>query len=118
MGTLLFALGFLGSLGGCATQPVFFEISEISLTTQNSNGSHKQVLEGDQLAEAVWCLEGGTVEVSPEELSSDVLQEILMVGVKDRNGDRMFELTSTQNFSGNKGKLYRNECIYRIVKGK
>jgi hypothetical protein len=116
MGTLLFALGFLGSLEGCATPPLFLGITEITLNTQTATGIHKVVVDGAKLKDAATCLETQTVEIAPEEQSQDVLQEILLMGVKDRLGDRMFELTTTHNFSGNKGKFYRNECIYRILK--
>lgn len=116
MGTMLFALGVLGSLTGCATPPVFLGITEITLNTQTATGIHKVAIDGDKLKDATACLEGSTVEISPEEQSQEVLQEILLMGVKDRLGDRMFELTTNSNFSGNKGKFYRNDCIYRILK--
>jgi hypothetical protein len=95
---------------------VFLGISEITLNTQTATGIHKVVLEGDRLKEAAACLESQTVEIDPEAQSQDVLQEILLMGVKDRLGDRMFELTTGQNFSGNKGKFYQNACIYRTIK--
>ena len=45
-----------------------------------------------------------------------MLQEIILLEVKDRLGDRMFELTHEPLLLGNKGKYYHNMCIYRIVK--
>jgi hypothetical protein len=104
------------SLQGCAVQPVFQGITEITLNTQTSTGTHKIVLKDDRLKEAVECLEGKTTEIKPEAQSQDVLQEILLMGVKDKGGDRVFELTTSTNFSGNKGKFYSNDCIYRSLK--
>jgi hypothetical protein len=117
MGSLLLGLGIVGWLQGCAAGPVFVGVTEVTLNTQTASGIHKNTLEGDRLKEAVACLEGQTTEIAPEAQNQEsVLQEILLMGVKDKFGDRMFELTTTENFSGNKGKFYKNACIYRLVR--
>lgn len=116
MGSLLIGVGVWGWLQGCATPPVFLGVTDVSLNTQTASGIHRVVLEGDRLTEARTCLETQTMEISPDAQSQEVLQEILLMGVKDKLGDRMFELTTTTNFSGNKGKFYQNPCIYRIIR--
>ncbi len=102
-------------LTGCATAPVFDSISEVILQTQGPAGIQEDRLEGERLAQAVSCL------VTTEEITEDqvkreaMITEILLLRVKDRRGDRMFEVTTTENFSG-RGKFYRNACMYKILK--
>jgi hypothetical protein len=110
-----FLLALVGCIGCFGSAPVFLGISEISLVQQGSRGTEKKLLEGDALAEATDCLMSSQ-EIPQSQLSSELLPEIILLSVKDRLGDRMFELTTNENFSGNKGKYYYNACIYRIVK--
>jgi hypothetical protein len=52
---------------------------------------------------------------APEE---ELLGSIFILEVKDRLGDRMFELYSARHMKGNKGKYYRNDCIYELLQSK
>lgn len=99
---------------GCAEPPVFTGISAVTVIPQGPSGTTPVVLEGEQLAAAQSCLEQ-TVEVSSDQLSADLLQEILLIQVRDRRGDRVFEVFTANNFKGNK-KYYRNPCIYRLLR--
>lgn len=102
-------------LWGCTTPPVFNGIGEVVIHTQGANGVKKDSLELDKLERASQCLYS-TVEIDKSQAKKEVLQELLMVEVKDRLGDRMFEFYTDENFKGNRGKYYRNTCLYRIIK--
>jgi hypothetical protein len=110
-------LPFLLSAGlwGCTEQPVFVGIGEIMIHVQTANGVKKEALQGERLERAKSCLYS-TVEIPKNAAKPEVIQEVILVQVKDRLGDRMFELYTDENFTGNKGKYYRNGCMYRIIK--
>lgn len=103
------------ALVGCTDPPVFNGITEVLIHTQTANGVKKDALEGEKLDRAKRCLYT-TAEIQKGEAKPEVIQEVLLVEVKDRLGDRMFELYTDENFTGNKGKYYRNNCMYRIIK--
>lgn len=104
-------------LGGCAEPPVFVEVEEVIVHTQTKQGTDRVALSGDKLWEARLCLYE-TTEVGQSQMKPEVLQEIILLQVKDRLGDRMFEFITDENLTGNKGKHYRNPCIFRVVKTK
>lgn len=104
----------LASLAGCATGPVFVDIKEVIVHTQTPGGTRDMPLEKDMLQEAINCLMT-TQEIPQTDVKSDVIQEIVLVQVKDRLGDRMFEFTTTENFSA-RGKFYKNDCMYMLIK--
>jgi hypothetical protein len=114
MSTLVLAI--LTSLSGCTSPPVYNGIANITVHTQDSRGTKQEELSGDRLDKARACLYR-TEEVGQDEASAELLQSIIMIQVKDRLGDRMFELYTNENFKGNKGKYYRNSCIYSIIRG-
>jgi len=103
------------TLTGCTSAPVFNGIAEVIVHKQTAAGTHKEKLEGDRLSRARSCLYS-TVEVSAAESKQELLQEILILQVKDRVGDRMFELYTAENLKGNKGQYFKNTCIYKIIR--
>lgn len=106
---------WLNTLAGCSSPPVFNTIATVTVRTQTPGGLETRTLEGAQLDSARTCL-AQTEEISFEEAKTELIQEILVLQVKDRLGDRMFEFFTDENFKGNKGKYYRNRCLYRIIK--
>ncbi len=102
-------------LWGCTEQPVFNGIGEIMIHIQTANGVKKELLEGERLERAKACMYT-TAEIESSQAKTEVIQEVILVEVKDRLGDRMFEYYTNENFKGGKGKTYRNGCMYRIIK--
>jgi hypothetical protein len=113
MSTLVLAI--LTALTGCSKPPVYNGIASITVHTQDARGTSQVELTGEKLDKARKCLMR-TEEITQDEGSSELLQSIIMIQVKDRIGDRMFELYTNENFKGNKGKYYRNPCIYTIIR--
>lgn len=107
----------LASLVGCTASPVYNTIDGVTVHSQTPGGTSKDELTGERLEQARQCLDT-TEEIPNSESKEDLLQEILLVQVKDRYGDRMFEFYTDENFKGNKGKYYRNRCMYKIIKSK
>jgi len=107
----------LASLVGCTASPVYNTISGVTVQSQTTGGTAKDELTGERLEKAKACLYR-TEEIQNSESKSELLQEILLIQVKDRYGDRVFEFYTDENFKGNKGKYYRNNCMYRIIKSK
>ena len=107
----------LASMVGCTTSPVYNTISGVTVHSQTPGGTSKDELTGDRLEQARECLYK-TEEIQNSESKQDLLQEILLVQVKDRYGDRMFEFYTDENFKGNKGKYYRSTCMYKVIKSK
>jgi hypothetical protein len=105
--------GWLGCT--CTSAPVYSNITEVVVRLQTPSGTSKETLAGDKLEKAKNCLYD-TTEISREESKTELLQEIVLIEVKDRLGDRMFEFYTDENFKGNKGKYYRNRCMYRLLK--
>lgn len=99
---------------GCTEPPVFTGIRAVTVIPQGSGGTTPVELSGEQLASVQECLYQ-TVEVRNDDLDPDLLQEILLVQVKDQRGDRLFELFTGSNFKGNK-KYYKSTCLYRLLK--
>jgi hypothetical protein len=100
---------------GCTQPPVFNEITEIIVQTQGPSGIARETLTPEMRTQAASCL-ASTEEITQDQSKTELLQEILLIQVKDRFGDRMFEFTTDENMKGNKGKYYRNRCIYRLIK--
>jgi hypothetical protein len=98
----------------CSQPPVFTQISAVTVIPQGSSGTTPLNLTGEQLKAASNCLYD-TAEVEKEELAPELLQEMLLVQVKDAHGDRLFELFTNENFKGNK-KYYRNKCLYKLIR--
>lgn len=109
------SLGLLQGMGGCASPPVFTQISEIVVQTQGPSGISRQPLTGEKLERAKNCLYD-TEEIRAEATKAEPLQEILLLQVKDRHADRVFEFVTDENLKGNKGKYYRNRCVFGIIK--
>ena len=104
-------------LWGCSEQPVFNGVDEITIHIQTANGVKKETLEGERLNRAKSCLYT-TSEIDASQAKSEVIQEVILLEVKDRLGDRMFEYYTNENLKGGKGKTYRNGCMFRIIKEK
>lgn len=106
---------WFGAWVGCAQPPVFDTITEVIVKTQTPNGVSTHTLEAAQLESATACL-NSTEEITREQTKQELLtREVILVQVKDRLGDRVFELTTDENMQ-NKGKFYRNKCIYHTIK--
>jgi hypothetical protein len=101
-------------LTACGTSATYQDITGVTIHHQTSGGTSKDVLTGDELAAATQCLYS-TRAIDQAEASQDLLATIYLVEVKDRLGDRMFELYTNRNMKGNKGKYYENRCIYKII---
>jgi hypothetical protein len=101
-------------LAGCSTPPVFDGIDAVTVIVQTEMGTSKLELKGEQLDRARSCLYD-TEEIAQEQAKTELLQEILMLDVKDRTADRTFEVYTDENFHGSK-KYYRNACIFKIIK--
>src|SRR5688572_26096257 len=110
---LLVSLG----LGGCTTPPVFNGVAEVIVHVQTAKGTARDTLTGEKLERAAECLYT-TEEIPAAQAKPEFLQEVILVQVKDRLGDRMFEFYTDENFKGDKGKIYRNNCLFRIIKSK
>ena len=109
-------LSLVTTLWGCTPPPVYNGITEVIVHTQTAGGTHKEELAADKLNRAKRCL-SDTEEIAQGTEDRDLLQAVILMQVKDRVGDRMFEFYTTENFKGNKGKYYRNSCIYSIIRG-
>jgi hypothetical protein len=109
-------VSLLTSLWGCTPPPVYNQITKIIIHTQTAGGTNKKELTGDALDRAAKCMYQ-TEEIGQAASNPDLLQAVILLQVEDRNGDRMFEFYTNENFKGNKGKYYRNNCIYGIIRG-
>ncbi|MEQ1570263.1 MAG: hypothetical protein ABMA64_31805 [Myxococcota bacterium] len=107
------SLGFLWF--GCSAAPTFTSIGSVTVMVQTPGGTSRRELEGDQLQKVQQCLYQ-TVEIEQAEASAEYLQELMMLEVKDRLGDRMFELYTKENLKGNRNKYYRNTCILKLIR--
>lgn len=72
-------------------------------------------LQGERLRAVAGCLEAHTTEVDPREQPGEPVSDVVLVGVVDRHGARMFELTTPRAFAGNKGRFYRNDCLWDLL---
>jgi len=108
-------LSLVGHLAACTKPPVYNSIKGITVHEQTgTSGTNRTELTGEQLLAAANCLYS-TAEIPQEESDEAFLNGMILLEVKDRLGDRMFELYTKQNFKGNHGKYYRNSCIYKII---
>ena len=105
------------ALTGCLSDPPLFAgISGVTVQHVSSNGLKRAPLEQTGLKKGIDCLYD-TVEVSQEQTEErQLLQETYLIQVKDKFGDRNFELFTDRHMKGNKGKYYESRCIYDIVK--
>lgn len=99
---------------GCSTPPLFNQISSITVHNQTARGTHRQAIEGEDLASAAACL-GQSQELESDPGAGDLLRSVILLEIEDRNGHRMFELYSSKNMKGNGGSYYFNDCIHAIV---
>jgi len=114
MSTLFVALTLLF---GCTEAPVYQNITGVTIHTQTAAGTSRKALEGKKLKAAVNCLYS-TQNIQESEASDELLGSIYILEVKDQFGDRMFELYTNENLKGNKGRFYRNSCIYGVLEGR
>jgi len=113
MSTLFLAWNLLV---GCSEAPVYQDITGITMHTQTAAGTARRSLEGRMFQQARACLYR-TEGIEASQASEQLLGSIYILEVKDKYGDRMFELYTDQNMKGNKGRYYRNNCIYPILEG-
>ncbi len=111
MSGMFFALSLLF---GCTEAPVYKNITGVTIHTQTAAGTSRRPVEGKKLTDAARCLYG-TENIDESEASDELLGSIYILEVKDQFGDRMFELFTNENLKGNKGRYYRNTCIYGIL---
>ncbi len=107
----------LTMLLGCTEAPVYQDITGVTIHTQTAAGTARKPLEGKKLQEAVRCLYS-TTNIEESQASEDLLGSIYILEVKDKFGDRMFELYTDRNLKGNKGRYYENTCIYSVLEGR
>lgn len=101
-------------LFGCTEAPVYKGITGVTIHTQTAAGTARKPLDGKRLKQAVACLYN-TQNIQEGEASEDLLGSIYILEVRDDFGDRMFELFTNENLKGNKGRYYRNTCIYGVL---
>jgi hypothetical protein len=103
-------------LFGCTEAPVYQNITGVTIHTQTAAGTSRKAIEGKKLQEAIRCLYN-TENIEESQASDELLGSIYILEVKDQFGDRMFELYTNENLKGNKGRYYRNTCIYGVLEG-
>jgi len=111
MSAMFVALTFLL---GCAEAPVYQNITGVTIHTQTASGTSRKPVEGKKLVEAARCLYT-TENIDQSQASDELLGSIYILEVKDQFGDRMFEMFTSENLKGNKGRYYRNTCIYGVL---
>lgn len=104
----------LGSLLGCGEQKAFNGITSVQVRQIGSEGLQEQYYEGEELNRLTACLYKS--EEIPKDEGKQLLQSTYLIQVKDKNGERSFELYTESNMKGNKGKYYKNTCIYGLVR--
>lgn len=114
MTTVLLTLGLL--LTGCQQGPTFLNIESVKVQRVGSDGLHGVELSITEQRKLVECLYG-TREVNPANAEDEILlQDVYLVEIKDKAGIRSFELYTANHLKGNKGKYYRNGCLYPLIK--
>lgn len=110
---LVYALPLL--LAACGQSgPVFSGISAVKVRHMSTGGLSSTDLTGADLKAAVQCL-GGTTEIAANDADELLLTTTYLLVIRDRMGDRNFELYTENNLKGNKNKYYANPCIHKIV---
>ena len=107
--TLLLA----GTLG-CAEDKAFNGISDVQVRQISAEGLQERTFVGEDLNRLKNCLYKS--DVIPQDEGKQLLQSTYLIQVTDRNGERSFELYTESNMKGNKGKYYRNNCVYGLVR--
>lgn len=104
----------LGSTLGCGDQKTFNGINSVQVRKISAEGLEEMYYEGEELKRLTNCLYKS--KEIPEDQGKQLLQSTYLIQVKDRNGERSFELYTESNMKGNKGKYYMNDCIYGLVR--
>lgn len=116
MRTFVATVGMLFLLASCQAGPTFAEIQSLKVTRVGSDGLHNVSLTATGQRQAIDCLYQ-TSEVPAEDAEGEILlQDVYLVEIRDAAGIRSFELYTGNHLKGNKGKYYRNGCIYGIIK--
>lgn len=103
------------SLGGCLPEgPLFAGITKVKAKQVTVDGT-KTVDFGDVIIRKVANCLYQSVEVSSGDAAENLLPEVYLVDVTDNAGTRTFELYTRENLKGNKGKYYRNRCLYGLI---
>ena len=107
-GTLLVA-------SACAPAGPFQGISAVKVRHITESGLKDKVFKEAEQQNLIGYLYQST-EVPEEQTLRELLQTTYLIEVSDAVGDRSFELYTTQNLKGNKGKYYVNTCIHDIIR--
>lgn len=99
---------------GCGEQKTFNGISDVQVRQISAEGLQERTFEGEELNRLKNCLYKSQ-EIAKDE-GKQLLQSTYLIQVIDRNGERSFELYTESNMKGNKGKYYRNNCVYELVR--
>jgi hypothetical protein len=94
--------------------PIFADVTGIVLHRQGTDGDViRDVLEDRRLEEAVECLEL-TRELG-EQFEEPPLEEVVLVEIADRYGDRMFQPYSAHLVAGNRRRHYWSPCLSSLA---
>lgn len=113
-----FAVASLGLLlAACSSGPTFSNIQSVKVTRVGGDGLQTVELDATHMRRALDCLYT-TVEVGSNDADGTMLlQDVYLLEVQDAAGIRSFELYTARHLKGNKGKYYRNGCLYDIIAG-
>lgn len=99
---------------GCGNDEVFNGINSVKVQQIGPNGLEQKFFEGPEEVKLKNCL--NTSSEIDEDEGKELLQSTYLIQVKDSSGERSFELYTASNLKGNKGKYYKNDCIYALVR--
>ncbi|MEZ4321285.1 MAG: hypothetical protein R3F61_27665 [Myxococcota bacterium] len=104
----------MGALTACESGPVFNRVTSVKVRHIGTSGLTETYLAPQQEKQMIKCL-NETREIQENQALRDLLQTTYLLEIDDARGDRSFELYTTQNLKGNKGKYYVNRCVYRLI---
>src|SRR5690606_21735674 len=108
-------LGLL--LMACNSGPTFSGIQSVKVTRVGGDGLQTIELDATHMRRAIDCLYS-TQEVNSSDADGTMLlQDVYLLEVQDAAGIRSFELYTSRHLKGNKGKYYRNSCVYDVIAG-
>lgn len=113
--TIVVLAGLLGGLFACTTAPPFNGIASVKIRHIGPAGLTETTLNKLKERELMDCLYK-TAEIKENQAKVDLLQTTYLLEVRDNLGDRSFEIYTTENMKGNKGKYFINRCVYPIIR--
>ena len=98
----------------CSPGAPFTNIKTVTVRHIGKGGLQSKIFSPPKMQELVQCLYT-TTEITEEQTKEELLQTTYLIEVTDNLGDRSFELYTTENLKGNKGKYYVNHCIHKLI---